>query len=116
MRLHGIGVHPIRTHHTIKDISLAYRLTIDGKTIAFTGDTGWMDELLEFSAGADLFLCECTYFDTNLDIHIGYPTLAAKRGSITARRTVLTHLGREVLDRIDEVDFEIGFDGMKIEL
>jgi hypothetical protein len=32
------------------------------------------------------------------------------------RRMVLTHLGREVLSRENEVAIEMGFDGMKIEI
>jgi len=29
---------------------------------------------------------------------------------------VLTHLGREVLNRADEIALEMGYDGMKIEI
>lgn len=29
---------------------------------------------------------------------------------------VLTHLGREVLSRADEIVLELGYDGMKIEI
>ena len=34
------------------------KLAIGGKSIAFSGDSGWTEELLPFVAGVDLFLCE----------------------------------------------------------
>ena len=68
--------------------------------IAFSGDSGWTDEMVPFIAGVDLFLCECTYFEsTGLDFHMNYPLLAAKREHFDVGRMVLTHIGREVLDR-----------------
>jgi ribonuclease BN (tRNA processing enzyme) len=95
--------------------SLALRVELGGKTVAFTGDSGWTDELLPFTTGADLLLCECTYFDsTQLDFHINYPTLARKRDSFDVGRIVLTHVGREVIDHASEVEMELASDGMKL--
>ncbi len=75
-------------------------MTVDGKTLVFSGDSGWTDELVRFSAGADLFLCECTYFESDhLDFHLNYPSIERNRGRFTAKRMILTHLGREVLKR-----------------
>jgi ribonuclease BN (tRNA processing enzyme) len=72
---------------------------------------------VEFSDGADLFLCECTYFESaHLKFHINYPQLIANRDKFKVRRMVLTHLGREVLSREDEIALEMGYDGMKITL
>ena len=60
-------------------------------------------------------MCECTYFDSaQLDFHMNYPQLAANRGRFDVGRLVLTHIGREVLDRESEVKLEMAFDGMKI--
>jgi len=50
----------------------------------------------------------------NLDFHINYPQLAANRDKFKVRRMCLTHLGREVLSREDEIALEMGYDGMKI--
>ncbi|MGH7814218.1 MAG: MBL fold metallo-hydrolase [Candidatus Binataceae bacterium] len=107
----------IRSPHTKPDISLSLRIEIGGKAIVFSGDTGWNDALANLAAGADLFLCECTYFESgHLKFHLNYPQLAANRDRFDVRRMVLTHLGREVLNRKDEVAIEMGFDGEKIEL
>jgi ribonuclease BN (tRNA processing enzyme) len=108
-------VATIRTPHTKPDVSLALRVTIGGKSVAFSGDTGWTDELLGLSAGADLFLCECTYFESaHLDFHLNYPIIERNRGRFTAKRMILTHLGREVLDREGEIGMEMATDLMKI--
>ncbi len=113
----GLPVQSIRTPHTLKDISLAFRLEVGGKAIVFSGDTGWTDKLIDLSANADLFLCECTYFDQpGLDFHISYTQFITERHRLTTRRLVLTHLGREVLERQSEVSVEMATDGMVIEV
>src|ERR1017187_9105307 len=116
-RLGKFKVRAIRSPHTKPDISLSLRIDGGGKSIVFSGDSGWNDDLVELSAGADLFLCECTYYEsTELDFHLNYPLLAANRDKFKVRRMVLTHLGREVLNRADEIAIEMGYDGMKIEI
>jgi ribonuclease BN (tRNA processing enzyme) len=108
-------VATIRTPHTKPDVSLALRLTVGGKSLAFSGDSGWTDALVELSAGADLFLCECTYFESDhLDFHLNYPVIERNRGRFTAKRMILTHLGREVLARQREIGMEMATDLMKI--
>jgi ribonuclease BN (tRNA processing enzyme) len=120
-RLGPIHVATIRTPHMKRDASLALRVSIEGKTIAFSGDSGWTDELVRFAAGADLFMCECTYYESaELDFHLNYPLIAEKRASFEVGRMVLTHIGREVLDRGLEREpaagLELAFDGMRIQL
>ncbi|MGA7869877.1 MAG: MBL fold metallo-hydrolase [Candidatus Binatus sp.] len=116
-RLGKFKVSAIRSPHTRPEISLSLRIDSGGKSIVFSGDSGWNDELVELSDGADLFLCECTYFESaQLKFHLNYPLLAANRDKFKVRRMVLTHLGREVLSREDEIALELGYDGMKIKI
>lgn len=116
-RLGKFKVSAIRSPHTKPDISLSLRIDGGGKSIVFSGDSGWNDELVKLSAGADLFLCECTYYESaHLKFHLNYPLLAANRDKFKVRRMVLTHLGREVLSREGEIALEMGYDGMKIEI
>jgi ribonuclease BN (tRNA processing enzyme) len=115
LRLGKVRIEAIRTPHMRRDISLALKVGIDGKTIAFSGDTGWTEELPRFTAGADLFMCECTYFEsTRLDFHLNYPLLVEQRHRFNVGRLVLTHIGREVLARDGEIEMEIASDGMKL--
>ncbi len=116
-RLGKFKVSAIRSPHTKPEISLSLRIDGGGKSIVFSGVSGWNDELVALSAGADLFLCECTYYESaHLKFHLNYPLLAANRDKFKVRRMVLTHLGREVLSREDEIALEMGYDGMKIEI
>lgn len=116
-RVGRLQVDTIRTPHMKRDSSLALRFSLDGKIIVFSGDSGWTDDLIPFTAGADLFMCECTYYEsTELDFHLNYPLLAEKRASFEVGRMVLTHIGREVLNRESAVEIELAFDGMKIQV
>ncbi|MGH7948096.1 MAG: MBL fold metallo-hydrolase [Candidatus Binataceae bacterium] len=116
-QLCGARVDAIRSPHTTPDISLSLRVKIAGRTIVFTGDTAWNEELLPFADGADLFLSECTLFDRNPGFkHLRYIQLADRRHDIKARRIVLTHLGREVLEHEADAVLEMAYDGMRVEL
>jgi ribonuclease BN (tRNA processing enzyme) len=113
----ALKVESIKTPHTIKDLSLAFRIDVGGKAIVFSGDTGWTDDLIPLSARTDLFLCECTYFNQpSLDFHISYVHFMTQRHRFSARRLVLTHIGREVLDREHEIKLEMANDGTVIEV
>ena len=113
----GIKVATLRTPHTRPDVSLAFRITLGGKTIVFSGDTGWTEELVPFCDGADLFICECTYFNsTELKFHLNYPLIAQNRARFNVGRMVLTHLGREVHEHKSDVKIELAFDGMELEV
>jgi ribonuclease BN (tRNA processing enzyme) len=115
-RFGKVQVETIRVRHMKRDLSLALKVVIGSKIIAFSGDTGWTDDLVGFTAGADLFLCECTYFKNPLDIHLNYPLLESKRQNFDVKRMLLTHVGREVLERGSEVTLEVAADGMKVEI
>ena len=113
----GLQVRSIRTPHTVKDLSLAFRISLGGKSIVYSGDSGWTDDLIALSARADLFLCECTYFDQpSLDFHISYAHFMTQRHRLSARRLILTHIGREVLEHESEVVLEMAKDAMVIEV
>lgn len=102
--------------HQATEISLGYRLGIDGTVVLYSGDTGWTEALVTLSQGVDLFICECCFYETRVDFHIDYPRLAAERHRFGCRRLVLSHCGREVLAHRDEITEEIASDGLVVEL
>ncbi|HLH75585.1 MAG TPA: MBL fold metallo-hydrolase [Candidatus Binataceae bacterium] len=113
----GVPVRTMRTPHMVNETSLAFRVSLGGRTVVFSGDSGWTDELIEFSAGSDLFLCECTYFEsTQLRFHINYPELWDNHTRLSTRRLVMTHVGREVLEHAAEVKLEMAHDLMTIQV
>jgi len=109
-------VEPFRVPHQEDDISLGLQLRVAGRSILYSGDTGWTEELVHRSQGIDLFVCECSFYETRMSTHLDYPRLAEHRERFGARRMVLTHLGREVLARRSQIDIELAFDGMRIEI
>lgn len=84
--------------------------------IAYSGDTGWFPELPRRVAGADLFVCECTYHSYNFDYHLSHDSLVEHKHEFDCGRMVLTHLGAEMADRRGKAAFETADDGTRIKL
>ncbi len=66
--------------------------------------------------GADLFICDASFFDTDDPSHISYQTLTSHRDALECERIVLTHLGAETLARIGELELDHAVDGTIIEV
>ncbi len=112
----GIEIFPFRVPHQKKGISLALRVQAGGKTLLYSGDTGWTEDLVRYSQGVDLFICECCFFETQVDFHLNYPLIAQHRDRMGCRRLILSHLGREVLARAKEITLEMAYDGLVVEV
>jgi ribonuclease BN (tRNA processing enzyme) len=94
----------------------ALRVACRGRVVAYSGDTEWTDALLEVARDADLFVCEALSFERSLRFHLSWAAVRAARDRLRCRRLVLTHLGREMLDRRGDVDAECADDGLTISL
>ena len=81
------------------------------KVVAYSGDTEWTDALIEVARGADLFFCECCFFDKKLPNHLNYQTLVQNREQLECRRIVLTHMSDDMLSRTEGVEMERAEDG-----
>lgn len=95
---------------------LSYRIEVEGRTIAYTGDTEWTDALVDVGRGADLFIAEAYTFGREVRNHLGYDRLAAELPRIGARHVVLTHLGETMLSHADEVPYTVASDGLVVDL
>lgn len=109
-------VLPFAVPHAPELACLGVRIEIDGRTIVYSGDSSWTDEFVAQTRGADLFLCECSTYETPVPIHLSYPEIAARVGELGCRRVVLSHLGSEPLRRLDEISLECASDGLTIAL
>ncbi len=110
----GIGIHPFRVPHQENDISLGLRLAVGGRSILYSGDTGWTEDLVTHAQGTDLFICECCFYETRVPFHLDYPRLAENRTRFATRHMILTHLGREVLARRGELQIELASEGLRV--
>ena len=88
----GIRCETFKTPHTRE--SLAIRLTnSDNKTMVYSADTGYSEELAAFARGADLFILECSFY-RNKPVQTHLELAEAMRIAQIAepRRLLLTHL------------------------
>jgi ribonuclease BN (tRNA processing enzyme) len=106
-----LEIEPFRARHQENPPSFGYSINLDGRRIVYTGDTGWTDELPERAKGADLFICECSFYDSQIDIHLDYPTIDQRLRNCGYKKMVLTHLGQEVLERSQDLDLKLAYDG-----
>jgi len=102
------------TRHQPDSCPHGLRVSAAGRTLAYTGDTGWFDELPERLRGADLAVCECTFAEPILDFHLDYATLAERAAGFACGRLVLTHLGPEMSERRGRLALETADDGLTI--
>jgi ribonuclease BN (tRNA processing enzyme) len=94
--------------------ALILRLSVAGKTIAYTGDTAWTGAIADAAADADLLVAEAYYRDKAIPYHLRHADLADRRDQLTARRIIVTHLSADVLDHADQLSFEAARDGLVI--
>jgi ribonuclease BN (tRNA processing enzyme) len=112
----GVAIEAFAVPHVEELTCFGFRISVAGRSIVYSGDTGWTDEFVARTAGADLFICECSTFETRLPIHVSYPEIAARAATLKCRRLILSHLGAEPLRRRDEITLELAEDGMVISL
>ncbi len=109
-------ITPFEVRHSSGAPSYALRVEYGGKVIAYSGDTEWTDALLDVADGADLFVCECNFYDLKVPGHMNYLTLAEKRPQINCARIVITHMNERMLAHVAQIEFEAASDGAVISL
>ena len=95
---------------------LAYRLSVDGKILAYTGDTEWTDCLIEIGRDADLMIAEAYFFKKKVPLHMDLKTLEEKLPLIKPKRLILTHMSDEMLAQLPCINHEAAEDGMIVNL
>lgn len=89
----------------------AYRLHAEGKSIAYTGDTEWTDEIVAAAYETDLFIAESYFFDKKVPLHLDLASLEEQLSRIKAKRLVLTHMSDDMLSRLAALTHETAYDG-----
>lgn len=118
-RLGPVSVTPFEVKHYSGAPSYALRFALEDKVLAYSGDSGWTDSLIEAGRNADLYIMECYQYDKRLDVHLDYLTIARHLDDIQAKRVLLTHMSDAMLARREEVTdprCSLAEDGMVIDL
>jgi ribonuclease BN (tRNA processing enzyme) len=110
-RLGEITVTPYPVQHPSGDPPLALRVECAGKVVTYTGDTEWTEALIPAARGADLLIAEAYTFDRKVKYHLDLQTLLAHQKDLQAKRLILTHMGPDVLARLDTLPCEYAEDG-----
>ena len=88
---HGIVIRSNPVNHT--PTSVAYRFESGGKSIVFSGDTGYCASIVGLARNADLLVLECSFPDEfGVEGHLT-PSLAGRiAAEAGAKKLLLTHL------------------------
>jgi len=112
----GFEVLPVRLpHYTLE--TYGFRLSANGTTIAYSGDSGPSERLAELARDSDLFVCEATLNrgidDGPLRGHLSVDEALSSAAASGTKRVLLTHRPAE-LDSPPGVDR--ARDGLEIDL
>lgn len=114
-----LAIRAFEVSHPSGAPSHGLRLSIGGKTIGFSGDTEWVEALVEIAAGADLFIVECCAVDRPVKFHLNWRTIEQNLPRLTARRLMISHMNPDMLAFAPGLKSErivIAEDGLKLEL
>jgi ribonuclease BN (tRNA processing enzyme) len=112
----GIGIEAFQAiHGDPGGPFLMYRLTAEGRTVTYTGDTEWTEDLVVAGRDADLLVAEAYFYDKKVKWHLNLESLRMNIERIHPKRTILTHMSDDMLSRIEELPFEGACDGLVVE-
>lgn len=103
MQVGGVRVTPFEVRHPSGAPPYALRFEVDGKVLAFTGDSEWVESLVPAGKDADLYIMECYQFDGVPRFHMSWTKISSELDRIGARRVMLTHMAAGMLAQRGEV-------------
>lgn len=102
--------------HLPETVPHGLRVRVDGRLVAYTGDTDWCDALPLLADGVDLLIAEAYSVEKRIPQHLSHATLRAHRDELRAKRIVLTHAGVETLARRADLAWPLADDGTELEV
>lgn len=93
MEIGPFTVSFLKTDHPVP--CYAMKFEVDGKSLVYTADTSFKEELIEFSNNADVLLCECNFYGNQNGKPAGHMNSfdagrLAQQASV--KQLILTHL------------------------
>ena len=93
----GVRARAFTMRHPSGAPSQALRLECGGKVLAYTGDTEWVEPIVEAGREADLLIAEGYTIERPVKFHLDWATLKARLPEIGAKRVMLTHMSNEMI-------------------
>ena len=119
-RAHAIGpinVTPFPVEHGHSGGPFfAYRVEVEGRVIAYSGDTEWNDNLIEAGQDADLFVIEAYFYERRIKNHLDLKTIETNLPEINPKKLILTHMSDDMLAHRHDVEHLVADDGMIVTL
>ncbi|AKK06804.1 metal-dependent hydrolase, beta-lactamase superfamily III [Corynebacterium mustelae] len=121
-----VTITPYPAIHPIESYSLRIVENSTGKTIAYSGDTAYTEELIECANEADIFLCEATWGDTSAnkaaDMHMSGGEAGIIATKARAKKLVLVHIppwvdaqaAKESAAQHYDGPIEVAYSGLKL--
>ncbi|RPI16705.1 MAG: MBL fold metallo-hydrolase [Ignavibacteriae bacterium] len=117
LNIEKIKLTPYKVIHSEETKPHALKIEIDGRIISYSGDTEWTDTLNEAADNADLFICECNFYDEKIKGHNDYEILQKKKPSLKCKRMIITHMDEKMQEMCAVLpDIEQAEDGKVIYL
>jgi ribonuclease BN (tRNA processing enzyme) len=111
-----VRVRTFPTRHSPESHPRGIWIQAGSRSLVYSGDTGWFDELPSQVNGADLFICECTQVQKSYQFHLSLEELANHKHEFDCGKHLLTHLGEGMRSLTDFGGFEVADDGLAIKL
>ena len=115
LRVGDVAVTAFPMDHFSGTPSHALRLEAEGRVLTYSGDTAWTDVLIEAGKEADVFVCEASFIGRRVTGHMDVADLIAHLDAVGAKRTILTHMGDEMLALPAPRGVEKAHDGLEVE-
>jgi ribonuclease BN (tRNA processing enzyme) len=115
----GVEVTAFEVSHPSGAPSYALRFELEGKVLAFSGDSEWVENLVPAGRHADLYIMECYGFDGAPRFHMSWSKIATELDRIAAKRVLLTHMADTMLARGGEISdprILLAEDGLVLEI
>ncbi len=78
-----------------------YRIKSNSSFIAYTGDTGWTENLIPLISDAQLAILECNFYQSQFETHLNWQEILNVYH--LAEKTAIIHLGAEMVAEIDNL-------------
>ena len=102
--------------HTEQAFPHGVRITIDDMIISYSGDTEWTDVLIDLSQDADLFICECDFYRSQVKGHLNYTQIEENLPRLKFKKIMLTHFDTEMLNNLQHIELDYATEGRVIDI